>query len=184
MGAKIQAFDIFQAPLFSLPTAFKPLRRRFMLLEKPLAQQRALQTWIFFLFFRIHWLDWIKIHPARIRNTLFSSFSLCRPFVAVRLISQTFVAGRFVAGCFVGVLFNILLQFCSRDAGQAVVQNAFCEPGRPDHNQAKVNIRVYSWNWCSLRLESIGEIFWPFSPAGARTCVPHIRGSSRAVSEK
>ncbi len=71
-----------------------------------------------------------------------------------------------------------------RDAGQAVVQNAFCEPGRPDHNQAKVNIRVYSWNWWSLRLESIGEIFWPFSPTGARTCVPYIRGSSRAVSEK
>ncbi len=51
------------------------------------------------------------------------------------------------------------MQFFSRDAGQAVVQNAFCEPGRPDHNQAKVNIRVYSRNWWSLRLESTGEIF-------------------------
>ncbi len=37
-------------------------------------------------------------------------------------------------------LITILLQFFFfRDAGQAVVQNAFCEPGRPDHNQAKVN---------------------------------------------
>jgi hypothetical protein len=26
-------------------------------------------------------------------------------------------------------------------------------------------------------------IFWPFTITGTRTCVPHIRGSSRAVSE-
>ncbi len=32
-------------------------------------------------------------------------------------------------------------------------------------------------------LQSVAEILWPFSPTGAWTCVPHIRGSNRAVSE-
>jgi hypothetical protein len=30
---------------------------------------------------------------------------------------------------------------------------------------------------------SSGIYFGPFSPTGTRTCAPHIRGSSRAVSE-
>jgi hypothetical protein len=34
-----------------------------------------------------------------------------------------------------------------------------------------------------LRLQSVAEFFWPFSPTGTRTCDPHTRGSSRAVSE-
>ncbi len=41
----------------------------------------------------------------------------------------------------------------------------------------------YAWNWWSLRLQSVAEIFWPSSPTRIRTCDPHIRGSSRAVSE-
>ncbi len=39
--------------------------------------------------------------------------------------------------------------------------------------------------WVSAFLEvtvSSGD-FWPFSPIGTRTCTPHIRGFSRAISE-
>ncbi len=42
---------------------------------------------------------------------------------------------------------------------------------------------VYAWIRWSLRLQSVTEVLWPFSPTGAWTCIPHIRGSSRAVSE-
>jgi hypothetical protein len=34
-----------------------------------------------------------------------------------------------------------------------------------------------------LKVQTVAEFFWPFSPTGTRTCALHIRGSSRAVSE-
>ncbi len=34
-----------------------------------------------------------------------------------------------------------------------------------------------------LKVTVSSRIFWSFSPTGTQTCAPHIRGSSRAVSE-
>ncbi len=43
-----------------------------------------------------------------------------------------------------------------------------------------------AWFWHGtggLKVTVSSGNFWPFSPTGTRTCAPHIRGSSRAVSE-
>ncbi len=47
-----------------------------------------------------------------------------------------------------------------------------------------------AWAGCCFSMEPVvfkvtvsSGIFWPSSPTGIRTCNPHIRGSSRAVSE-
>ncbi len=40
-----------------------------------------------------------------------------------------------------------------------------------------------AWNRWSFKVTVSSGIFWPSSPTGIRTCDPHIRGSSRAVSE-
>ena len=47
-----------------------------------------------------------------------------------------------------------------------------------------------AWAGCCFSMEPVvfkvtvsSGIFWPSSPTGIRTCDPHIRGSSRAVSE-